>query len=604
METSRNRGNSLLNRLFGRFFKSKRVLRDDRNAWNSRLVQSLSRTRFPSWRQIRHLPEVLSSNDSLRLQLGVLCVLFGLGIFGTQFYFSHSQMVPAIGGILTEGLVGTPRSLNPVLAPSNDVDADLARLTYSSLFAADADGALSPDLVDTFDISADQKTYTLNLRQAKWHDGQALTADDVIFTFSLLQDPNWKSPLQAEFRDVTVDKVSDSTVRFSLKSPFAPFLSELTFGIAPKHIWKNVNAQDVLQAEANLKPVGSGPFEFSDVTRDGRGFVLTYDLKRNPDYFRQAPYLEGISFRFYPDFAGAVDALKKHQVDSLGFVPRDLRTDLASVGRTVVVSLELPQYTAVFFNQTRNPVLKDKAVRQALAMSVNKSRVLLDVLHGEGRPIDGPPLPGNSASNTESFEPETAGKMLDEDGWKIDTDGLRKKTISKTVVPLRLTLTAVNQPESMAAADIIKQSWTAIGVGVEIFPVEPSDAYRTVIKPRAYDALLYGQLLGADPDPYPFWHSSQAGDPGQNLAMLVNRQADDAIEKARATTDEPTREAQYGKFQAVLANEIPAVFLYSPTYAYPMPDELKGFAGTRIPAPSDRFATVTQWYLKSKRAWK
>lgn len=580
-------------------------------------MHSLANTRFPSWRQIRHLPEVLSSNDNLRLQVGSVLVLFGLAVFGARFYYSHTQLVPAVGGTMTEGIVGTPRSLNPILAISNDVDSDLVRLTYSSLFAADGNGALTPDLVDGYTVSPDQKIYTLRLLPAKWHDGKPVTADDVVFTFSLLQDPNWKSPLQTEFIDVAAQKIDDGTVRFTLKSPFAPFLSELTFGIVPEHVWKDVSPQDVLQAEANLKPVGSGPFEYSDLKRDGRGFVLSYDLKRNPGYYRQTAFLEGLSFRFYPDATAALDALKRQEVDSLSYVPRDLRTNLSSISQTVAVSMELPQYMAVFFNQSRNVALKDKAVRQALALATNTSRIMLDVLHGEGHPIDGPPLPVSSATGTIAFNPDSAGTLLDAAGWKIDkADGIRKKTTTvatktktgtvntQSAVPLHITLTAVDQPESLATAKIIKDSWVAIGVAVDLNAVAVADASRTVVKPRDYEALLYSQLLGPYSDPYLFWHSSQANDQGQNLALFVNRQADDAIEAARATTDPSVRQTQYGRFLTVLANEVPAVFLYSPSYVYPLPANLKGFTGTRTSAPSDRFATVTGWYLKTQRAWK
>ncbi len=592
----------------------------ERAGWNQKLIHSLSRSRLPSWRQIRHLPEVLSSNDSVRLQLGALLLVFGVSVLGVRFYFNHTIVAPAVGGSITEGVVGTPHSLNPILAVSNDVDSDLTRLMFSRLYTTDGAGALVPDLAVGAETSADRTTYVVHLKtNARWSDGQPVTADDVLFTLALIQDPNWKSPLYLTFKELAAEKIDNATIRFTLKQPFAPFLSQLTFGILPQHVWKDVQAQSALQSEYTLKPVGSGPFVFDSLKRDRRGFVMSYTVKRNPDYYGKAPYLETIIFQFYPDYETALDALARRDVDSLSYVPRNLRSRLNGMNQVTPVSMALPQYTAVFFNQRKNHALKDKDVRRALAMAVNKSRILLDVLQGEGRPLDAPPLPGytETLSSSIPYNPDQAASLLDSLGWKLDPqDGIRKKTTAtttgtgrkkrqtQTVAPLKIALTTVNQPETMAVAGIIKNGWSAIGVSVSVNAVEPADVNRTAIQPREYEALLYGQLLGIDPDPYSFWHSSQVADPGLNLALYANRDADAAIEAARKTADPTAREDQYKKFIDILASDLPAAFLYSPTYTYPVPAGLKGFSGTRVANPSDRFATVSDWYLKTKRAWK
>lgn len=613
MTPSRDRSRSF----FGRFRRgasrrSSASLREQ-SGWDRRLVHSLTSAKLPTWRQIRHLPEVLSSNDSFRLRLGALCLAIGLVVVGVGYYFAHTEFGPAVGGEIVEGVVGTPRSLNPILSVSNDVDNDLTRLVFSRLFTTDGAGRVTPDLVERYDASPDLKSYTLVLRDnARWHDDQPLTADDVLFTFALIQDPAWKSPLYATFKDVTLEKIDERTLKITLKEPYAQFLSLLNFGILPQHVWKDVEPQNAQMAEANLKPVGSGPFKFSDMRRDKRGFVLTYTLERNGDYYKEAPYLEKIAFQFYPDYASAIDALKKRQVSSLSFVPRDLRADLRGLTNVMPVSLELPQATAVFFNPRQNPILKDKEVRRALIMGIDKVRILFDVLGGDGHPLDRPSLPGMSATSTNpvAFNLDGAAAALDELGWKLDPeDGFRKKAADpkdKNAKPqtLSIVLTTVDQPESLNVASIVKNGWTAIGVDVTVNAVPASEIHRTVIKPREYEALLYGQLLGADPDPYPFWHSSQVQDPGLNLAMFADRDADDALEAARQTADPEKRQEAYRRFLAVLADQLPAAFLYSPSYTYPIPSDLKGFSGTRVTNPSDRFATVTSWYLKTARVWK
>ncbi len=614
MPSYRERSVSLFDRLKRGWKRRPSASFREHEGWDKRLVQSLTSARLPTWRQIRHLPEVLSSSDSLRLRLGIGMFAIGLALVSGGFYFSHTHVAPTVGGTVTEGVVGTPHSLNPILALSNDVDNDLTRLVFSRLFTTDGNGRVVPDLVENYTVSADQKTYTLTLRDGvRWHDGQALMADDVLYTFSSIQDHARKSPLQPFFKEVAVEKPDDITIKLTLKEPYAQFLSHLTFGILPRHVWKDVNPQDAQMAEANLKPIGSGPFKFDDLRRDKRGFVLSYTLARNASYYQPAAYLEHLTFQFYQDYDSALEALRKRQVDSLSFVPRDKREELKSQSHVVAVSLELPQVTAVFFNPRQNAILKDKNVRRALTMAIDKGRILFDVLDGDGHPVDHPVLPGMSATSTISipYNLAAAGALLDSLDWKIDaTDGLRKKTTSTgkkgetTSETLALTLTTVDQPESLNTATIIKNGWAALGVDVTLNAVSASDMHRTVIRPRAYDALLYGQLLGSDLDPYPFWHSSQIQDPGLNLAMSADRQADDALETARRMADPSLRQQAYAKFLSVLSDEQPAAFLYSPSYTYAIPAALKGFGSIRVTDPSDRFATITSWYLKTSRQWK
>lgn len=588
----------------GSWRKGRRRSLREQARWDRNLLHSLSRTRLPSWRQIRHLPEVLSKNDSLRLKIGALLLVAGLAILGTNFYYANTSIVPAVGGHLTEGIVGTPRSLNPLLSPSNDVDTDLVGLMYSGLFRVDGDGRIIPDLVESHTVSGDQTSYALTIREdVRWHDGKPLTVDDVIFTFSLIQDPAWKSPLASSFVGTTVERTDDRTVTFRLEKPFAPFLSKLRFGIMPRHIWKDITPQNALLSERNLKPIGTGPMMFKALKRDKRGFVLSYTVDRYDRYHGTPTYLEEMSFKFYPDFATAVEALRKRQIDSLSFVPRDMRPQVREMAHVLPISLEMPQYTAVFFNENLNPALADADVRLALTHAIDKSRILFEVLDGEGHPLDLPPISGysNLLTNPMPHDPVKAGEALDEAGWTLDEDtGLRADDEGNA---LSVTLTSVDQPEQLAVMRIIKEGWTSIGVDVALQAVPASDIHRTVIRPREYEALLFGQLLEADPDPYPFWHSSQVADPGLNLAQYASSSADEAIEAARDTTDPSVRQERYREFLGILAADLPAAFLYSPTYTYPVPETLQGFTGTRITVPADRFASLSTWYLETKRAW-
>ncbi len=615
MPSYRERSGSLLDRLKRVWNRRRPAPFREHESWDKHLVQSLTTAKLPSWRQIRHLPEVLSSNDAFRLRLGIGLFAVGLALLGGGFYYSHTVIGPSVGGSITEGVVGSPHSLNPVLSISNDVDNDLSRLVFSRLFTTDGNGRLLQDLVREYEVSPDQKTYRFRLREGvRWHDGQALTADDVLFTLSLIQDPAWKSPLNPAFKNVTVEKSDELTISMTLKEPYAQFLSRLDFGILPRHVWKDVNPADAQMAEANLKPVGSGPFKFEDLRRDKRGFVLSYTLARNADYYQPPAYIETLTFQFYQDYASALEALRKRHIQSLSFIPRDKREDLKTSSSIIPVSLELPQATAVFFNPKQNPLLADKGVRRALTMAIDKGRIIFDVLNGDGHPADHPVLPGMNATSTMpvAYNLTAAGELLDSLGWNVDaTDGVRRRIVTAAkgkdpavVETLSVTLTTVDQPESIGTATIIKNGWLALGVDVVLTTVPASEIHRNVIRSRDYDALLYSQLLGNDLDPYPFWHSSQTQDPGLNLAMFSDAAADQALESARRTSDPAVRRQAYAKFLGILSEQQPAAFLYSPSYTYAMPANLKGFGGSRVHTPADRFATVTSWYVETARQWK
>ena len=169
---------------------------------------------------------------------------------------------------------------------------------------------------------------------------------------------------------------------------------------------------------------------------------------------------------------------------------------------------------------------------------------------------------------------------------------------------LTITLTTVNQPENTKAVELIKKAWEKIGVKVDLQIVEGSRISREIIKPRNYQILLFGIIVGSNPDPYPFWHSSQVQDPGLNLSQLANREVDRLLENARKTLDQEEQRENYQRFQDILTSEIPAIFLYNPTYTYVVDKKIKGISVDRIITPADRFNNLEDWYVKTKKRLK
>jgi peptide/nickel transport system substrate-binding protein len=584
---------------------------------DKRLVFRVSGNRLPNTTQLKHLPRFLSPKEKRTLSLIATVIVVALVAAGVKFAIDHIETVPTAGGEYVEASVGTPRFVNPVLVATNDADLDLIRLVFSGLMRTDSRGQLVPDLAESYEISDDGKTYTFRLRDdVLWHDGTAFLAQDVLFTFNAIKSEAWRSPLRTRFKNVQLSASDTQTVSFTLAEPFAPFLSMLTVGIIPEHVWKDIKPENAPRAELNVKPVGTGPYRFKSFAMDKKGAIKSYTLEANELAYGDTPYIRSIVFRYYPDFSEASAAYLARKADGLSFLPLEFRKEADAVQTNHIYTLRLPQYAAVFFNQKDTPVLATKGVRQALAYAVDRDRILRETLGDNGVPVYGPIPPGFIGFHPDirkyARDLAAADKLLTEAGWALDAaDGVRKKeqpdpedAKKKVLVPLTITLTTVDTQENITVAQIIKKDWESIGVATELEIVPASEIQQKKIRPRDYGAFLYGEILGQDPDPFPFWHSSQNQESGLNLAMFSSRRVDELLEKARTTNDVQQRGDLYVEFQDILAEEVPAVFLYSPTYTYVVDAKVKGIETKTIFTPADRFTDVAAWYMDTERRFR
>lgn len=494
--------------------------------------------------------------------------------------------------------------INPVLSASNNADDDLVQAIYSSLFKYDGQGKLENDLVDSYDISDDKTQYTIHLKKGvQWHDGQQLTSADVLFTINLISDPAYKSPLRSNWQGITTASPDDYTIIFKIQTPYVGFLNNLTFGILPKHIWESIDADKFPLTELNLEPIGSGPFKYSSFQKDSSGNILSYKLVANPNYFSGKPYISKLTFDFYSDDASVIDAYNKKEIMGISSISPSELPQIKLQQSTDAHKFSIPRYFAIFFNQTKSVPLATDQVRQALAYATDRQEIINKVLGGNGSPVYGPFLPGMigfDPANKSNFDLNQANQLLDSAGWTRGQDGFR----GKNNAALEINLVTTDWPELEQTAEIIKSQWEKIGVKVDITNSSISDIQQNYIRPREYEALLFGQVLGADPDPYSFWYSSQKSDPGLNLSLYGNSASDQLIESGRTEFDPAKRTAIYAQFQTQLEAEIPAVFLYSPNYVYPVTKSVKGIDISNLISPSERFADIDKWYIDTKRIWK
>lgn len=573
---------------------------------NANLVFGINKRRIPTWQQFKYLPQLWSKKEKTLAQICLALCLGGLIFILGAFYFLNTTAKPVSGGEYIEGLVGTPEYINPILAQANDVDLDLSRLIFSSLFVYNSQQELVPDLCTNYTLSEDQKTYTFFLRSdITWHDGEKLSADDVIFTIQAIQDKAYKSPLRSSLSGIAVKKLDDYSFSLVLNEPYAPFISSLTFGILPQHRWYDLPPQNINLSEDNLKPIGSGMYKFTSLVKNKDGTLKSYQLIRNENYYGIKPYIEKLNFVFYADTFSAVEAAQNGKIDGLSFVPTESKQSLIDKNKDLkYYSLRLPQYTAIFFNQKHSDILAKDEVRQALIYGVDRERIIQDVLQGDGEVIYTPILPGYVGYNPEvekyAFDIERGKQILEEAGWKMPEGETYRYKDDKL---LEFTISTVEQTEYLQTLDILRENWAAMGIKVNINTYSVEDIQNQVIKPRAYEALLFGEIVGNDPDPYPFWHSSQMTSPGLALAIFYQKDVDNLIETARKTTDPEQRRLKYLNFQNILASELPAIFLFNPKYIYAVNKKIQGINSQYISMPSDRFAGIENWYIKTKRFW-
>ncbi|MGW8251192.1 MAG: ABC transporter substrate-binding protein [Anaerolineales bacterium] len=205
---------------------------------------------------------------------------------------------PVTGGTYNEALIGAFGRLNPVLDFYNQADQDVNKLIYSGLVRFDDRGLPVGDLAESWGVSQDGKVYNFSIRSgSSWHDGVPLTSQDIVFTVDLLRSDDLPIPndLREFWKQIEVIALDDSTVQFRLPESFAPFLDYTAFGVLPEHILGNISPAEIINADFNLEPVGSGPFRFERLVSE-QGDIEAVVLSAFQDYLGEAPFIDEVVF--------------------------------------------------------------------------------------------------------------------------------------------------------------------------------------------------------------------------------------------------------------------------------------------------------------------
>lgn len=501
--------------------------------------------------------------------------------FNARFLLS----IPNYGGTINEGIIGTPRFINPVLA-SSEQDEDLTSLVFAGLTKKDDYGNPILDMAQSIEESDDKLHYTVTLKPTvKFHNGTNVTVDDIIYTINLIQNPNIKSPHRIEWEGVTMEKVSMKEMIFSLKKPYPLFMDTLSTGILPKNTWKNLTDEQFSLSDYNIHAIGSGPY-FIKTIKSTSGIPYSFTLEAHKNYTLGRPYVDTITISTYQSERYALQAFNNGDIDRIHGISPDAVKQLGVAPYQVHTSL-LPRTFTVFFNPNKESALSEKKVRQALALAIDKDAIVKEVLDNYGKAINAP-YPFDEETATSTYNLEEAKKLL---------------ASSKSGSKMEITLATANTDEMKKVATMIKADWEAIGIKTTLAIYEVSDLNQSVIKERNFQALLFGSITETPSDLYAFWHSSQRNYPGLNISNYVSNKLDKNLEVLRNDTDVDARAAAYQEVKKEFAEEVPGIFLFAPDLIYINKDKVTTFLPHVSYTNASRFTLVNTWYRYSEKIW-
>jgi peptide/nickel transport system substrate-binding protein len=511
--------------------------------------------------------------------------------------FACAQKEPKNPYTLTEGSIGDAKRLIPMLA-TDGASADITALIFNGLVKYNKEVQLVGDLAESFDVSPDCMAATFHLRkEVQWHDGAPFTADDVLFTYHKITDPQVVTPYSSAFETVKeVEKIDLHTVRVRYREPYAPALASWGMGIIPKHLLdgKNLNNDPF-----NRNPVGTGPFKFSEWTT-GQKIVLS----ANPRYFGGKPQIEQYLYRIIPDTATMFLELKALNLDLMALRPIQYQkqTDDPFFKREFN-KFQYPSlgYTYMGYNLL-DPKFSDRRVRQALGHAVDRKAILQGVLFGLGKPATGPYIPESWAYNPDvkeiPYDPQKAKALLAEAGWKeTGADGLLRKEGKPFTFTL---LTNQGNEERSKAAEIIQANLKQIGIQAEIRVLEWQALLHEFIDKKRFEAVILGWGVGLDPDLYAIWHSSKTKEGEFNFVSYQNDRVDDLLIQGRKTCDQEARKKIYREVHRLIADDQPYTFLYYPMSLPILHKRFKEVA----PSPIGISYNLSEWKIpKNKTEW-
>lgn len=537
------------------------------------------------------------------LTVGILIAATGLQLMWYQN--GYLTKVAADDGTYAEAVLGPINSLNPIFTNSS-AEQSASYLMFSRIMRYDKTGRLNYDLAT--DIQADDASnvYTVTIRpDARWHDGAVLTTDDIAFTIELIKNPNVHSTITG-WDDVGVKIINATTIQFTLRSTYAAFGHALTFPILPKHILGDILPSKLLENKFSQSPIGSGPFRYSltqDISSAGDNKIISMD--RNDSYYGGKAKLARFLLHTYGTTGEITDALSTNKVSAAADLSSSDVNNLAK--DKYLVSYKPVQSGVYAIINTRSKILSDVTLRRALRLATSTDAIrkkLPSAVLALDLPFTNGQLSGELPV-APKYDVEAAKKIFDDNGWKLNSKNIREKDGQQ----LTISVVTMKNSELEGTLETLSGQWRSIGLNVETRVADPTDVSQnvaqTILQPRNFDVLVYQLNVGADPDIYAYWHSSQVSSKGLNFSNYSNIISDDALTSARSVIDPTLRNAKYITFANQWLADVPAIGLYQPTVQYVYGNSVRSVdETTKLISAIDRYSDILNWSVGTETVFK
>lgn len=503
-----------------------------------------------------------------------------------------------------EGMVGDVQRLNPIFAHLNPIDNDISSLIFEGLYKTNAYGEPAPRLAADLRISSDHLEYVVKLREdVKWQDGIAFTAADVVYTMSLLSDPEYArfSPLAHFWQTVETQRLTDYLVRFRLAQPLGSFTALLTIGILPEHALKGTTAAQLAQHPFNLSPIGTGPYQLASLRSAGGDKINAVHLQLAPVYGErpegQSGYLlGGLQFKLYQSDEAAIEAYQLNQVDALANAAS--RGKLMALPNSQVYTQIEPSLYILIFNWADNgagKVFADRRIRQALSLGLAQEELAQRRFAANAAFADSPFIPGSWAYQPNpiwtNVNEAQAAKLLESGGFG-QPDSAAETADELEALP-GFSLLVEDEAALRALAGDIAAQWQRLGFPVAIETAAASQLMNR-LEAGDFQAAIIRQRIGSDADVYRYWHSSQHLN-GQNYGAVSHDEISELLENARREPNGIHRTKLYRQFQETFAEQAIAIPLHYPLYTFAVRDTLEGIRLGNLGTAADRFRGVQHW---------
>ena len=528
--------------------------------------------------------------------LAVRKVLFLLACLATPaISASNKQLESKNGDLLVSASIGDAMILNPVLM-GDSASGDICSRVFNGLVRYGPDMKLRGELAERYEVKDGGLTIDFYLRKGvKWHDGHPFSSADVKFTFDTLMAPETRTPYRSNYEMVkSVEVLGPLRVRVRYQKAFSPALESWGMGMLPAHLLKG---KDINTAAFNRAPVGTGPFKFKEWKTNEK-----ITLSVNTEYFEGRPGLAGLVIRVIPDQPVQFLELQAGNIDEVGLSP-DLYETRAATAKFLSKyrRFSYPSYNYVYlgFNLTR-PMFQDRRVREAITLAINRSALVKGLLRGHGTEITGPFLPELWAYDRSikplPYDPKKALRLLGEAGWKINPkSGMLADAGGK---PFKFTV-VTNQGNRVReqCATAIQWMLKEVGIATEVRVVAWPTFIAEFVNKRKFDAVILGWSLGLDPDQYDIWHSSKTAEHEYNFIGYKNREVDRLLVRGRESFDLTERRRVYNRIHAILAHDLPYVFLFAPEALVALDNRFEGVKQTPIGISWN----IHEWYVTPAR---